>query len=110
MAVVRDVLVLAAVVGTIVFSFVVVPELFRRRGYDPRSAKVRAAVWITFLSIIGVPGLASGFLFSVSNPADWGLLVVALLVAILYDYYRLHPGAVPRYVRRKAPRQPPTGQ
>jgi len=31
----------------------------------------------------------------VRNVADWAYLAVGLLVAILYDYYRLNPEKVP---------------
>ena len=79
----------------IVVPFVVVPEILERRGYNPRSAFVRAIAWATFLAIVLVPAASSGFLGSVGNPADWVIFLVAMLVAILYDYYRLNPEKVP---------------
>ncbi len=85
----------AAVVLTIVFSFVGVPEILERRGYNPRSARVRAAVWLTFLAIVLIPAAASGYLFTVTNVADWAIFLVAMTVAILYEYYRLNPARVP---------------
>ena len=79
----------------IVVPFVVVPEILERRGYNPRSAFVRAIAWATFLAIVLVPAASSGFLISVGNPADWVIFLVAMLVAILYDYYRLNPDKAP---------------
>jgi len=52
-------------------------------------------VWASFLLVVFVPAAISGFLFSVRNVADWAYLAVGLLVAILYDYYRLNPEKVP---------------
>jgi hypothetical protein len=75
--------------------FAVVPEIMGRKGYNPRSWAVRRVVWITFLVIVFAPALASGLLLTVRNPADWGILIAALVVAILYDYYRLNPDKVP---------------
>ncbi len=88
--------VIGAVIASILFSFVVVPEILERRGYDPRSARVRAIVWLSFLTIVLLPAAITGFLLSVANPADWLILIVALTVAILYDYYRLNPSRIPR--------------
>ena len=85
----------AAIVGAIVVPFVIVPEILERKGYNPRSGFVRGIVWASFLAIVLVPALASGFIFSVGNPADWVLFVAAMVVAILYDYYRLNPAKVP---------------
>src|SRR5207247_2520323 len=76
-------------------SFVVVPEPLERKGYNPRSGFVRCFVWAYFLLVVFVPAAISGFLFSVRNVADWAYLAVGLLVAILYDYYRLNPEKVP---------------
>lgn len=87
--------VFGAVIATILFSFVVVPEILERRGYNPRSARVRAIVWLSFLAIVFLPAAITGFLLSVANPADWLYLIVALTVAILYDYYRLNPSQIP---------------
>jgi hypothetical protein len=80
-----------AVFAAILFSFVVVPEIFERRGYDPKGRLVRFSVWATFLAIVLIPGAISGFLSSVTNLGDWLLLVAALAVAILWESYRLHP-------------------
>ena len=85
-----------AIAVAIVVPFVVVPEILERRGYNPRSGFVRAIAWATFLAIVLVPAASSGFLISVGNPADWVIFLVAMIVAILYDYYRLNPDKVPR--------------
>ena len=92
-----DFLVVAAVIIAVVVPFVVVPEVAQRLGYNPQSARVRTIVWLTFLAILFVPAvvLAPGFLPGVSA-ADWLLFLVAVVVAILYDYYRLNPDRVPR--------------
>jgi hypothetical protein len=84
-----------AICFAILVPFVVIPEVLERRGYEPRSRLVRGIVWASFLLIVFVPAIASGFVFSVSNIADWLLFVVAMAVAILYDYYRLNPDKVP---------------
>lgn len=89
------VLFFGAIIAAIIVPFVVVPEILERYGYNPRSRFVRAVVWISFLGIVLVPATASGFLSSVGNPADWTIFVLAVLVAILYDYYRLNPDKVP---------------
>ncbi len=91
-----QVAVIAATIGAVVVPFVVVPEILERRGYNPRSAFVRAIVWASFVGIVFVPAALSGFLFSVTNPADWLLALGFLAVAILWDYYRLNPEKVPR--------------
>src|SRR2546427_10735568 len=84
-------LLFGAIAVAIVVPFVVVPEILEGRGYNPRSAFVRAIAWATFLAIVLVPAASSGFLGSVGNPADWVIFLVAMIVAILYDYYRLNP-------------------
>lgn len=88
-------LVVGATAAALLVPFAVIPEILERRGYDPRSRFVRGIVWVSFLAIIFVPAFASGFIFSVGNVVDWLIFVVAMLVAILYDYYRLNPGRVP---------------
>ena len=88
-------LLFAAIAATILFSFVVVPELMERRGYNPRSGFVRGLVWTSFLLIVFLPALISGYIFSVRNPADWVIFGLAMAVAILYDYYRLNPEKIP---------------
>lgn len=89
----------AAIVGAtfvaILVPFLVIPEILERFGHNPRSAFVRAIVWASFFAILFVPALATGFLFTVRNLADWALLVGGLAVAILWDYYRLNPQKVP---------------
>ena len=80
----------AAITGTILFCFVGVPEILQRLGYNPRSAFVRALVWLTFLAIILIPAAATGFLSSVTNPAEWVFFAAVIAVAILYEYYRLN--------------------
>ena len=91
-----DLLVVAAVIIAVVVPFVVVPEVAQRLGYNPRSSRVRTVVWLTFLAILFVPAavLAPGFLPGVSA-VDWLLFLVAVVVAILYDYHRLNPDRVP---------------
>jgi len=88
-------LLFGAMAVAIVVPFVVIPEILERRGYNPRSGFVRAIAWATFLAIVLIPAASSGFLISVANPADWLLFLVAMSVAILYDYYRLNPEKVP---------------
>lgn len=88
-------LILAATAAAVLVPFAVVPEILERIGYNPRSRFVRAVVWVSFLALVIGPAAATGFLFSVTNPADWGILLVALVVAISYDYYRLNPGKRP---------------
>jgi hypothetical protein len=94
-SIVGTLILFAAIAATILWSFVVVPEIAERKGYNPRSAFVRGLVWASFLSIVFIPAIANGFIFSVSNVADWGIFALAMLVAILYDYYRLNPEKVP---------------
>ncbi len=91
----RGLLVVGATSAAILVPFLVVPEILERRGYDPRHRFVRALVWASFLAIILVPAAASGLLISVTNPVDWLIFGLAMIVAILYDYYRLNPGKVP---------------
>src|SRR5437867_1835691 len=87
--------IVAATFAAILVPFVLVPEIFERFGYNPRGTFVRGVVWALFLAIVLIPAAATGFLFSVTNVADWVLFVLALTVAILYDYYRLNPTKVP---------------
>ncbi len=87
--------VFAAVTGTILVSFVVVPEIVERLGYNPRSARARLLVWVSFLGGLLVPAALTGFLSAIP-PFDWLLgVMVPLTVAILYDYYRLNPDRLP---------------
>jgi hypothetical protein len=88
-------LVVAATGAALLIPFVVVPEILERRGHDPRSRFVRGLSWVSFIAIIFVPAAASGFLFSVGSPVDWAIFGIAMLVAILFDYYRLNPKKVP---------------
>jgi small-conductance mechanosensitive channel len=90
-----------ATVAAIVIPFVVVPEILERKGYNIRSRFVRGIVWVSFLAIVLVPAAARGYLMSVTNLADWLILAVALVVAVLYDYYRLNPEKIP-WARAKA--------
>lgn len=87
--------IVAATFAAILIPFLVIPEIFERTGHDPRSGFVRAIVWASFLAIVLIPAAATGFLASVTNPVDWLLLVLALVVAVLYDYYRLNPTKFP---------------
>ena len=91
----RSAIIVAATSAALLVPFVVIPEILERRGYNSRGRLVRGIVWISFLVIILVPSAAGGFLFSVGNPADWGIFALAMIVAILYDYYRLNPTKVP---------------
>ncbi len=88
-------LVVLATFAAVLVPFLVIPEILGRNGYNSRSLFVRGIVWVSFLAIVLVPAVASGFLPSVSNLADWVLLVLALIVAVIYDYYRLNPEKVP---------------
>jgi hypothetical protein len=88
-------LLFAAIAATILWSFVVVPELMERRGFNPRSGFVRGLVWISFLLIVFLPAVVTGYVFSVRNPADWVIFGLAMTVAILYDFYRLNPEKIP---------------
>ena len=97
---VQTLIVFAAMAIAVIMPFVVVPEILERKGFNPKSGSVRSLVWVSFLLIVFVPAVASGFLFSVRNLADWAYLGVGLLVAILYDYYRLNPEKVPWSRRR----------
>ncbi len=89
-------LLFGAIAVAIIVPFVIVPEILERRGHNPRSGLVRAIAWVTFLAIVLIPAAFSGFLISVTNPADWLIFLVAMTVAILYDYCRLNPEKVPR--------------
>lgn len=62
---------IGAICVAIVVPFVVIPEILERRGYNPRSRFVRGIVWASFLVIVFVPAIVSGFVFSVANVADW---------------------------------------
>jgi hypothetical protein len=90
-----QVAVIATTIGAVVVAFVVVPEILERRGYDRRSASVRAIVWVSFLAFVFIPAAATGYVFSITNPADWLLGLGFLTVAVLWDYYRLNPEKVP---------------
>ncbi len=94
-------LVVPGVIGTILVAFVIVPEILERRGYNPRSARSRAIVWLTFLAIVLTPAAATGFLFSVTNLVDWLIFAAAISVAVLYDYYRLNPSRIPWQIRSR---------
>ena len=89
------VVVAGATIGTILFSFLILPEILERRGYDSRSKTVRAAVWLSFLAIVFVPAALVGYISAVTNPVDWILFAGFLTIAILWDYYRLNPEKVP---------------
>ena len=65
-----DLLLIALIFVAILFPFVVVPEILERAGYDPKSRFVRIVVWSCFL-----------------------IFVIAF--AMLWEYYRLHPGEFP---------------
>src|SRR5205807_8140870 len=97
---VRTLIVFAAMAIADNMPIVVVPEILGRKGFHPKSSSVRSLVWVAFLLIVFVPAVASEFLFSVRNLADWAYLGVGLLVAILYEYYRLNPEMV-QWSRRR---------
>ena len=88
-------LVFGAISAAILVPFLVVPEILERRGYDSHSGFVRALVWASFLAIVLIPAAAGGFLISVTNPVDWLIFIVGMVVAVLYDYYRLNPSKLP---------------
>ena len=90
-----DLLVVALVFFAILFPFVVVPEILERRGVDPKGRSARIVVWTIFLILVLVPAALSGFLFTVTNPGDWIILIGAIALAMLWEYYRLHPGEFP---------------
>ena len=86
--------VIAAVFISILVPFVVVPEIFERRGYNPRSAWVRGVVWASFLTIIFIPAVATGYVFTIKTATDWLLGLGFLVIAVIWDYYRLNPEKV----------------
>lgn len=88
-------LVVLLVFVAILFPFVAVPEILERWGYEPRGRFVRILVWACFLILVLVPAALSGFLFTVTSPGDWFILVAALAVAMAWEYYRLHPRVSP---------------
>jgi len=90
-----DLLVIALVFVAILFPFLVIPEIMERWGYDPKGRFVRIIVWTTFLLLVLIPAALSGFLGSVTNPGDWLILIGAIALAMLWEYYRLHPGEFP---------------
>ena len=89
-----DILLVALVFVAILFPFVFVPEIMERWGFDAKSRFVRIVVWATFLVLVLVPAGLSGFLATVTNPADWFLLAGAIVFAVFWEYYRLHPGRI----------------
>jgi small-conductance mechanosensitive channel len=90
-----DFLVVALVFVAILFPFVGVPEICERWGYDPKGRFVRILVWSTFLILVLVPAALSGFLATVTSPVDWFIFCIAIAAAMLWEYYRLHPGQFP---------------
>lgn len=65
-----------------------------RFGYDSRSLGVRPVIWAAFLGLVFVPAAATGFLFGLTG-GEVLLLSAALLVAAVYDCYRLRPARWP---------------
>src|SRR5437867_13019362 len=94
--IVAAILLFGAICASIIGPFVVVPEILERMGLNPRSGVVRGLVWTTFLLLLLVPAILSGFVFTVRNLVDCVIFAVALTVAILFYYYRLNPQKVPR--------------
>lgn len=90
-----DFLVIGLVFVAILFPFVVVPEIMERWGYDPKGRFVRLLVWSSFLILVLLPAAFSGFLSTVTSPVDWLILAGAIVVAVIWEYYRLHPGSFP---------------
>ena len=91
-----DLLVVSVLVAVaIVVPFVVVPEILERWGYDPRSRFVRLLVWSCFALLLVVPVLLSGSAPTVFGAGQWLLLFAAVAFAMLWEYYRLHPGEFP---------------
>lgn len=90
-----DPLLYALIAFAILFPFVVVPEILERWGYDPKSRFARLVVWSTFVVLLVVPGALSGALWNALGPADWLILFGAVSFAMLWEYYRLHPGEFP---------------
>jgi len=90
-----DVLLIALVFVAILVPFVGVPEILERVGYDPKSRFVRMVVWSCFLILVLLPAALSGFLATVTSPVDWLILFIAIAFAMLWEYYRLHPGEFP---------------
>ncbi len=90
-----DLLLVVLVVVAILFPFLVVPEILERWGYDPKSRFVRLLVWSTFVLLLLIPAALSGALWNVLGPGDWLLLFGAVAFAMLWEYYRLHPGEFP---------------
>ncbi len=88
-------LLIVLVFVAILFPFVVVPEILERWGYDPKGRFVRVLVWATFLLLVLIPAAVSGFLATVTSPLDWFILFAAIVVAMVWEYYRLHPGEFP---------------
>lgn len=90
-----DLLLIALIFVAIIFPFVIVPEILERAGYDPKSRFVRLVVWSCFLIFLLVPAALSGFLATVTSPVDWLILIFVIAFAMLWEYYRLHPGEFP---------------
>jgi len=90
-----DVLLYLLIAVAILVPFVVVPEVLERWGYDPRSRFVRLLAWTTFALLLLVPAALSTALWTVLGPGDWLLLFGAISFAMLWEYYRLHPGKFP---------------
>jgi uncharacterized membrane protein YoaK (UPF0700 family) len=90
-----DLLLYVLIALAILVPFVVLPEILERWGYEPRSRFVRLLVWSCFLLLLLVPAVLSGALWTVLGPADWLILFGAISFAMLWEYYRLHPGTFP---------------
>ena len=90
-----DLLLIVLIAFAILFPFLVVPELLERWGFDPKSRFVRLVVWSCFVLLLLVPAALSGALWNVLGPADWIFLFGAVAFAMLWEYYRLHPGKFP---------------
>lgn len=90
-----DLLLYALVAIAIIVPWVVAPEILERWGYDPKSRFVRLVVWACFGALLLVPVLLSGTAATVFGAGQWLLLFGAVSFAMLWEYYRLHPGTFP---------------
>jgi hypothetical protein len=90
-----DLLLYGLIAIAILVPFVVLPEILERWGYEPRSRFVRLLVWSCFVLLLLVPVVLSGTAGTVFGAGQWLLLFGAVSFAMLWEYYRLHPGTFP---------------
>ncbi len=89
------VLLYVLVAVAILFPFLIVPEILERWGYDPKSRFVRILVWSVFVLFLVVPAVLSGALWTALSAAEWLVLLIAVILASLWEYHRLHPDTFP---------------